>query len=324
MSLHYTFDKTLGGYRHLMAQHMDWFRQLNQVLCYPEAVKKENLALPDLPDKFEDWLNILIGDEYVHNDEAARLRGLHSQLDKMSGALVYQVRAKGEKISSDQYKGMAVIFNEFIKTLQQVDSESHIRNLGVDPRTGLKTRQAMYIDIQQELDKIARKGAPFALAMVRIDFFQKIIQQEGSQNARVYQKMVGETILEALRSYDDAYWLENGEFLLFMKQSDLYGAMSALQRLYALLIEKKIMITLDEGQRILTVSSCIAEPYPEDDVDQLLAFLREDLKQAKEGSGSLLAYADITPIERYANAIHHDLAKDPVDLAAEKASDHGQ
>lgn len=305
MTLTYTLDNSLNDFSDILSQYMDWYREVSKILCFPEDLSDRQI--PEIPKKFESWIKVLEEQDYIFKEDLARIKGLYGQLDKMSSAMIFQIRSTKKQISADQYQGIHVIFNEFMKIIQDVDRKSRIHNLGFDVLTGLRTVKAMHIDLQRELEKMERQGIPFSVAMVKIDSYADLVREEGDQTARIYQKLVAETILEAMRAYDDAYRLHNGEFLLCMKQSDLHGAVAALQRLYGLIAEKEIMITLKGESKKLTISSCIAEPLPEDNVDILLDYLRDDLKSVDEGSGALTAYAEISPVERYANAVIQDL-----------------
>lgn len=309
MTLQYILDSRLQDYANLLGDYQGWYRSVLEILCYPETLSDDRFRMPVLPVAYMDWLQVLEGHDYVTNDEFNRMIGLQGQMLKMAEVLVSQVSSSRQKVSADQYKGFSVLYNEFAKLIQSVDRRVRIEAVGVDTLTGLRTQKAMIADIERELEKLERQGIPFTVAMVKIDFYRQLKQNEGEEGARHYQQAVAQTLLEALRSYDDGYRLHNGEFLLCMKQSDLHGGVAALQRLYTLLAEKGISIEVDGKIRALTLSSCIAEPIPEDNVDRLLEYLREDLKNAKEGTGSLLAYAEITPIERYYLSVEEDMKK---------------
>ena len=105
-------------------------------------------------------------------------------------------------------------------------------------------------------------------------------------------------IKKSVRSFDDAYRLDNGMFILSLKQTELYGGMKALERLKVLLEEKKLQ-TDTKKLSTITLSCCVAQPIKFDEAEKLINDLKRFLDGHKNEEGILLKFYEVTPVQKF-------------------------
>lgn len=306
MVLRYTLDNSLRDFDRLTGDYLVWHRSVLDVLCFPDQVSYD-YKVPARPELFEPWASLISKNGYCKADDLERLKGIQNQIHKMAEVFVSQITNSRKPLDREQFKAFNVLYDEFIKLLHKIDKNSRIENAGIDVRTGLKTSRVMELDIDREIERLAREGVPFCVGMIRIDFYKEILDARGDTSVEGVEKIIAHLIMQCLRNYDDGYRSGDGEFLIILKQTDVHGGIAAIQRLNSLLEEQHVHIDVLGVKKPLSISACVAEPFPEDDVDKLLTFLRDDLKNAREGASTLMAFVESSPIERYVQSLEQDL-----------------
>ena len=164
---------------------------------------------------------------------------------------------------------------------------------------GLRSQHAMEIDIARELERRARRGNPFTLALARIDNydeFRSII--DPAQHKQVFGTL-GRLIKKCVRSFDDAYRSGDCEFIMSLKHAVSVGGTAAVNRLRGFLADEQIVIRVDGREIPLTMSYCVAEPVPGDTLEELLSNMRQDLDKWDEGGDQAVEYHEQSPLQRY-------------------------
>ena len=154
-------------------------------------------------------------------------------------------------------------------------------------------------DYEREMSRLRRQGKGFCLAIARIDNFSEIEQHYPDEQSRPLVKLVSDLIKLSIRSFDDAYHMGRGEFVLCLKQTSVSGGFSALERLRRELEVQDIMLDLGTRQMEMSMSCCIAEPVDGDDVHDLLDYLRKDLESTGKRTDRVLEYFELSPLQRY-------------------------
>lgn len=179
---------------------------------------------------------------------------------------------------------------------------------GLDVSTGLRSKKAMVIDLEREMERRARRGKPFCLALARIDNYEHIQELVSEERHREIVFAVARLIKKCIRSFDDAYRSGDGEFIMCLKHSDMGGGAAATTRLRRFLEEEQIMIQDEKGRSFpLTMSSCVAEPLPGNSLDELMANMRNDLLRFNnEAPGNAtLEYFEQSSLSRYIQDIEN-------------------
>ncbi len=275
----------------LVDEYAQWQLKLSCSLFYPGKGQKTSVL--ELPVGLTTWAES-IDVEKFGGKPLRNLLDMHESICAQAQALLAQASVRKEPPEYDTYMKFCEIFNEFMKRLGRLERE-FISGAGeYDELTGLRSSKVLYWDIQRELDRLERDGKPFAVAMLQIDDFEKLQKNSQPQVLVDIIIKVSDMIKKSLRSFDDAYSLGSGVFILTLKQTESDGGVRALERL-----RKDLEKHSDEG---IQLSSCIAEPVPEDDIPTLIQNLKSDLnsfEEEHEGSGSVMEYLELTPLQRY-------------------------
>lgn len=183
------------------------------------------------------------------------------------------------------YEGLSGLINRLEKDALLVDN-------GIDPQTGLRSERVMIADLERELERRARRGQPFSIALTRID---------GETDSKDPQKvaLAIKILQKTLRSFDDAYVTGQGDYLVSLKHSDVNGALKFAKRLSDALGRDDTVT--------FSMSCCVAEPVPGENIFELIDNTRNDLNHiAGLGSGASGQYEDLSPLSRFIQKIKDD------------------
>lgn len=296
MPLNYDVDTSLKALSPVREEHTEWYSNVMRKAFYPETLEADYTVKK--PEAFLYWLREAGDTDLISKTTIARMKKIHDDLHA-AGDQFIAASVVGNKPPALLFNKLTMLFEEFINHLSRLELDCMLENSGLDPLTGLRSKSVMIKDLERELERLARHGKPFIIAMTRIDDFEKIVASQGEAHARGYLKLVADLIKNSLRSFDDAYASGRDEFVLCLKQSDIPGGVKALERLRTLLEERDVVVKLDGNEIPLTLSCCIAEPVAGDLVEDLLAGLRKDLKEAQKDAGQVLQYYEMSPLQRY-------------------------
>lgn len=287
-------DATLGEGRRFKAlepvldEHAEWFGRVMRWTFYPDDPRSAE-PLND-PTSFELWMRGARDDDFYEPDAINRLTDLYRDLRTASRALV-AASAGGVRPAVGLMDGFIDLYDEFLSQLRRLERDSMLADSGIDAATGLRSRENMVFDLERELERRARRGRPFCLAFVRLDGHAALMAAQGKEAAFEQIKQAAAAIRKMARSYDDAYRLDNGEFVLSLKHSDLTGGMRAVERL---------RLYLSEQDAPFTMSYVVAEPVPGDDIRAMIVQSRKDLDANKEKPDVALRYKEVSPLARFA------------------------
>lgn len=282
----------------ILDEFSEWYNDLLRHLFYPEEIERDlpGCASPN----FEMWLKDAVISPYIEPEMLKKLDDLNRDLHILSDAMFRDARDNKTKPSGKSYDQLSTIYFALINNIRRVELDALLEDSGIDALTGLRSKHAMKADIERELERLARRGKPFSLALARIDLYDALVEEHGRDHAREYTKVIAHLIKKSMRSFDDGYRLGNGEFILCLKQADVSGGVAALERLKKMLESKDIKFSLHGRERYLTMSCCIAAPFPGDNVDELISNLRKDMASAPKPANMLLEYHEMSDLQRFA------------------------
>lgn len=278
-------------------EYTDWFMQVVRRLFFA-LDKQEGLVFAD-PQSFRVWLKEAQGQKSIPDDVLSGLGRLHDDLKKMADQMIQEtIQLQRSPVYKD-FDQLATFFEEFVHALRRLARDHKSGETGVDALTGLRNYEYFSKDIRREMDRLARQGKAFSLALVRIDRLDEIQKTASQQDFENCLRLVAAMVKKTVRSFDDAYRTDTNEFILSLKQTTSSGGMKALHRLKAELEKHRMTFKLKSGVMPLTLSSCIAEPLPEDDVRQVLRNMTADLDRHAGEDGFIMEYLEMSPLQRF-------------------------
>jgi len=297
MPLDYELDSQLRELTEISAHHLDWFMQLTKrILFVGEHADGQNFTRPV---NYTAWYEEIRDKGQVEEDLLLNLNTRYERLVNLSDKMINNHLKFKEPATYEEYDELTRFFEGFMDTIRRVEKELILDEKGIDLETGLRRKSVLNKDMDREMQRLARQGKPFSLALVRIDYFDQIAKEEGKDVAR-YLKHVAELIKKSLRSFDDAYRTDDGEFVLALKQADVTGGVRALERLKELLEGYRYDFASEKlSSKMVSLSCCVAEPLPDDNVNELIENMRKDLGDIEKDEDAVLEYYELSPLQRY-------------------------
>ncbi len=293
MALETGINEDLRDLAEISSKYLEWYMHIVRKLMYPQETSLEQAFV--MPTVFTDWLEKA---KKAANMEEKVLQ----ELEKNHNALLMLVQEHIEEVSKTrkppayaEFNVLVMIFEGFLDKLRRLEKQMMFQEGGFEALSGLKSAKAMKEDLKREMDRLARHGRPFSIALLQINNFNEITKTKGKKTAEEQISAVSEMIHKSLRSFDDAYYIENGEFVLSLKQAEISGGIRALERLEELLMKNNAK----KDSEAITVSCYVAEPDPNDEIQDLLEYLRSDLSRLGDDSGNVLEYHDMSPLQRF-------------------------
>ncbi|MBP7722563.1 MAG: diguanylate cyclase [Alphaproteobacteria bacterium] len=295
MALHYDLDTDIKALEAVLDEYTEWFLQVTRRIFYPQHISDNKNQIFSCPPSFEAWVKSASS---VRPDIVRTLRALHDDLCKRSELLMNNAVRERKPPVYEEFLKLTVLFEEFTGRIRRFEKDLVLGDSGIDALTGLRSMHALEKDTKREMERLARQGKTFAMALVRIDHF-KDIQKEDPQEVEHCIKIVAELVKKSMRSFDDAYRGEDGMFILSLKQTGTPGGIKALKRLKKELDESKLMYKSKGVDTLVTLSSCIGEPNEGEELKTFLDNLQKDLDVYREDMGSVLEHFDLSPLQRY-------------------------
>ena len=296
MALKYIFEDKIDQLCAVTQAYQAWYASFLPSVLYPDN-KDFQIARTALPQDVLVWLDA--ADPDITTLSAIKinfLKTLFAEIEKNISTLEASVTEGGVEDFVKNY-------TSFATELSRTEQEEALFHLGIDKATGLRSRAVISSDLERELDRFQRQGGAFCAAIARMDQFEEIGASYGKSGQHNYLNLTADMIRESLRSFDEAYYIGQGEFVLCLKQADLTGGMAALERLRRILAEKNHQVKIEGKEIPLSLACCVTEPYPGDDVARLMKNLKHDLQNiAKSEGGGVLEFLDESPLQRFAKS----------------------
>ena len=246
------------------------------------------------PPVFDHWLS----NSELSESITGRAQRVHLAMTDAAKLFITKYASRDNPPLAE-YNEFSRRYEEFIQFMHRLELDHATENSGYDEKTGLRSAKLMQGDVARELERRARRGHPFSLAMVKINNFKD--EWRNHKNLPDTILKISDQLKECLRSFDDAYYLGDEYFLLSLKHADIVGSQAALSRLNSLITQAHIPAPDDPLEEV-SVSSVLSEPIPGDSLDDLLNNMKKDLSGI-DAKGTVLQYNDLSPIQRYINSI---------------------
>lgn len=290
MAINYTISNRLSIVHGFLQDYHQWYEAILEKSFYGVGDKIES------PNELSSWLETV-------DIDAINIDGRYSiQKEEMLTRHAKLMEA-GNTLSHNPTREE---FTAFSKLYQQYFSECHnlaqaiiLENWGLDILTGLKNNAVMKKDLKIEMERLSREGYPFCIGLARIDDFAQIEKNMPPEQVDALIKTTSNFVKGCLRNYDDAYRVSRDHFIMCLKQSDIMGGQKALERLRDLLEGASEVYSVNGEQRPLSLSCCVASPFPGDEIEDLIDNLYVDLDKQIRDHGAVLTYQELSPLQRF-------------------------
>ncbi len=159
-----------------------------------------------------------------------------------------------------------------------------------DPITGVSNRAALDMLLDREVELARRHGSDLAVIMVDIDRFKQINDTHGHLAGDQVLRKVAAVIRDCVRSSDVVARFGGEEFLVLLRNTDLFGAALLAQRIRAAI--ERTVIRENDKDIIVTVSLGVTSLHDEESSRDLVSRADQALYQAKrEGRNRVVEYA---------------------------------
>ena len=152
---------------------------------------------------------------------------------------------------------------------------------GLDPLTQLPNRRRLEEEIQARLAETQRYGLTFGVLFADIDQFKSVNDTYGHQIGDQVLKMVGHTMLNALRPFDTAGRWGGEEFLAVVVNVDLETLTGVAERMRALVAQSRLQLNGDNLTVTVSVGATLV--LPGDDSETLLQRADQGMYRSKSG-----------------------------------------
>lgn len=275
----------------------DWQSQLLRAAFYPGSNTGEIVSAP--PTQFVQWCEEEVGKGNIDKKMTEKILMLHEDIGTIGKKIVAAVMG-GETLSIENYDALEQRIDAYIMQLRRLEQDLMTVSTAVDHVTGLRTVTGMRTDLKREQDRLDRKGTSYCLGNIAIDNVDDLTQKYDRKTQDVVYAAVAQTISHAIRSFDDAYYMGRGEYLLCLKHVEFMDACAVMDRLRAQLADTPVHLK-EQGDIDVTVSIGVAEALPKEDVDFVLNNSKSALKQAKEQGGNRTQeYQEMSALQKYA------------------------
>lgn len=160
-----------------------------------------------------------------------------------------------------------------------VDIERLVRDSRTDALTGLWNRRALDEQVPLQFNLFRRYNTPLCVVMVDIDHFKKLNDDYGHTIGDEALRHTARLLLDNLRDTDFVARFGGEEFVLLLPQTDLAGAVTAVERLHKRIQESPFRTA--RGEFVVNVSMGIAQARMDDNFCDVFARADEALLQAK-------------------------------------------
>lgn len=296
MPLEYKSQIGLEAIMPVLDEYVVWYGRL--VRSYFEARPADEKP----PGVFMEWLEKAKAEGNISPNMAERVSRIHADMWASAREFTNKFAAR-DVPPLKEYNELSRHYEEFIQMMRRMELDEAVENSGFDERTGLRSVKLLKDDVSREMERRARRGNPFSLALVKINGFK----EEWRDDDETFYSMVrqvSEQIKEVLRSFDDAYFLGGEYFLLCLKHADMVGSQAAIARLN-MSINSTEIAPPDAPKEQISVSTVVSEPTQGDNLENMLENMKKDLVGI-DSKGTVVQYNDISPLQRYIHSMGKD------------------
>lgn len=275
---------------------LDWQTDVLRQCLFPAAQLRP--VDPRAPSALLEWCRREQEKNLLDSKFVDRLATIHATLSKAAEEAIDYCKG-GQALSIvlfDALEHQCEGYASHIRRLQQAMSDSAV---AVDAVTGLRTIAGMRNDIKREQDRFDRKGTSFSIAAGEIDHLDDLMQRYDRRTLEGIYAHVAQIIMGMTRSFDDAYFLGRGEYMIVLKHLEFRDAGAVMERLRVQVAETPYVTPAGERLK-LTISFGLTEAMQRDTPDLGIEHARSALFDAKQLGNTVAEYKELSALQRYA------------------------
>ncbi|TNE30786.1 MAG: diguanylate cyclase [Alphaproteobacteria bacterium] len=276
--------------------HMDWFEAVLRQSFFSNATAADGGEFT-IPTIFAKWCADNTHRDSVDEAAVEQMRQVHDALAETGADCL---RAEGG-MTQENYTALTQCMDAYIKQLQKFSEDLAGSNFSIDTVTGLRSAAGMKNEIARELDRRDRKSDVFCVCALSIDGHKALAESRGERRMKEVYAHIAELLMDSLRSYDDGYYLGEGEYLLCLKHAELLDACTVMDRICARIATTPAHMSGTDESVSVTISCGVAEPVPGDKIDDIFANAARAMKEAQEeGGNQVMDWKEKSALQQYA------------------------
>jgi diguanylate cyclase (GGDEF)-like protein len=275
---------------------MDWRTQVFRAFFFPGSqVRPVDVYAPGA---LLMWCRKGLETGAIGHAAVDKLALVHDELCRAARRMADHA-ATGAAADLEMYDSFENQYAAYITHIRRLHQDMSDAGMAVDVVTGLRTVSGMRGDFKREQDRFDRKGASFSVASIEIDKIGEWQQKLDRQGIDALYRGVAQVVARMIRSFDDAYFLGKGEFLLLLKHVEFNDACTVMDRLRAEI--EKVPVVLAGGDKIkVTVSLGICEAMQRDDPENAIYHAKSAMSLAKDAGGNRVnQYLETSTLQQY-------------------------
>lgn len=288
-----TFDTLVP----VLQEHVDWIGRVMRAGYYPQDPNSPK-EIPG-PQSLLQWGEVINGTPIENSPTFDQMIQQHTAMSQAAAAFIEKSRA-GEPLTPADFDALYQSFEMFMAQVMRMGQEISGIDKAVDPETGLRLANTINKDIHSELERRSRKGNPFCVSLLRVDQLDAVTQRYGDDGRKAVLAGVAAVILGTVRTFDDAYRMDDDQVLLCLKLADIVDGKSVMERVRGMIADRDMPLASGDTVRV-TVSCGVSEPVPGDEPEDAIGNARSALKEAIGMGGDAVAeYEEVSALVQYA------------------------
>lgn len=279
-------------------EYTDWFLQFVRIVFFTVEGSSGHGARMDAPTSFVQWAKQATHNNQLDTIAVGGLLLLHKELSSTAQTVQALPRGRGNLLENENCEKLTLLFEEFLNKLKRTSRQDVNAKKDINSVTGLHAQNSFYKDVHREMERLARQGKTFSLAIIKIDDYKRIEAEASPADVESIMKSVALAIGKVVRSYDDYYHFDKNIFVALLRQTDPGGGLRALQRLNEELKGRNVLAKLKAGTIHVTTSSCIAEVTTGDNMRQLIENLRKEVESEHNRPATVAEYQETSELQK--------------------------
>ena len=276
---------------------LDWRNEVIRQCFFPGSQARP--ADATAPSAMLIWCKREADRNTVDRAVVERLVHAHTEMCK-AARLILDHCAGGAAPTLALYDGVENECDNFINHIRRLQQDLADSSTAVDPVTGLRTVAGMRNDIKREQDRFDRKGTSFSIANIEIDALETLQVKYDRRGMDLIYGAVAQVIARTVRSFDDAYYLGKGEYILVLKHVDFMDACSVMDRLRAEIENNPVFMQTGEKLKV-TASFGIAEAIQREKPEVGVSYAKTALTESKRAGGNRISeYREMSALAQFA------------------------